>query len=83
MSDDEKEEVEHEKEEEKDEGKKKPAGFPIPKDKDRFEIKKWQAVTLWSWDISIENCAICKERIQELCIDCQANQIGETSKECR
>eukprot|EP01118_Nematostelium_gracile_P008829 TRINITY_DN2940_c0_g1_i1.p1 TRINITY_DN2940_c0_g1~~TRINITY_DN2940_c0_g1_i1.p1 ORF type:complete len:134 (+),score=28.60 TRINITY_DN2940_c0_g1_i1:72-473(+) len=62
--------------------KKASAGFPLPKDKPRFEVKKWQAVTLWLWDIAIENCAICKERIQELCIDCQANQIGETCKEC-
>lgn len=86
---------------------KKAAGFPLPKDKPRFEVKKWQAVALWSWgtfarhsiqliylviigllhtiycknvvpnppadkfpDIAIENCAICKERIQELCKCC-------------
>jgi hypothetical protein len=52
MSDDEDdnkggEEVE-EKEEEKP-GPKKAAGFPLPKDKPRFEVKKWQAVCLWSW----------------------------------
>jgi hypothetical protein len=29
--------------------KKAAAGFPLPKDKPRFEVKKWQAVTLWSW----------------------------------
>jgi len=79
---------EEEKEEKEEEEEKGPAkkgtvkGFPLPKDKARFEVKKWQAVSLWSWDIAIENCAICKERIQELCIDCQANQIGETCKEC-
>jgi len=85
MSDDEndnEEEQEKEEKEEPEDGKKKATGFPLPKDKPRFEVKKWQAVTLWSWDLAIENCAICKERIQELCIDCQANQIGETSKEC-
>lgn len=54
MSDDEKEDVEDEKEEEEkeekeDKGKKKPTSFPLPKDKPRFEVKKWQAVTLWSW----------------------------------
>lgn len=37
--------------EEKEEkpGAKKAAGFQLPKDKPRFEVKKWQAVCLWSW----------------------------------
>ena len=38
-----------------------------------FEVKKWTAVGLWSWDMEIENCAICKSHIMEPCIDCQAN----------
>lgn len=25
----------------------------------RFELKKWNAVALWTWDICVENCAIC------------------------
>ena len=33
----------------------------------RFEVKKWNAVALWSWDIDIENCAICRNHIMELC----------------
>ena len=28
--------------------------------KKRLEIKKWNAVTLWSWDIVVDNCAICR-----------------------
>jgi len=39
----------------------------------RFEIKKWNAVALWSWDIKVDTCAICKSHIMEDCIDCQAN----------
>jgi hypothetical protein len=46
MSDDEKDEEmneEEEKEDNKEEGeKKKPTVFPLPKDKPRFEVKKWQ-----------------------------------------
>lgn len=55
MSDDEKEDVENEEEEkeEEDDKKKKPTGFPLPKDKPRFEVKKWQAVTLWSWGMFV------------------------------
>jgi hypothetical protein len=49
MSDDEEEVKGGEEEEEKEEKEKKPTGFPLPKNKPRFEIKKWQAVTLWSW----------------------------------
>ncbi len=57
MSDDENdkdeggEEEEQEPEEKPVKGatKKAASGFPLPKDKPRFEVKKWQAVTLWSW----------------------------------
>lgn len=43
----------------------------------RFEIKKWNAVALWSWDIKVETCAICKSHIMEDCVDCQASQNSE------
>lgn len=51
MSDDEDDKVEEggEEEEKEEKGPKKATGFPLPKDKPRFEVKKWQAVTLWSW----------------------------------
>jgi len=35
--------------------------------KKRLEIKKWNAVTLWSWDIVVDNCAICRNHIMDLC----------------
>ena len=28
-----------------------------------FEIKKWNAVTLWAWDVHVDNCAICKNHL--------------------
>ncbi|OAF67655.1 RING-box protein 1 [Intoshia linei] len=43
------------------------------KPKKRFEIKKWNSVALWSWDIVVDNCAICRNNIMDLCIECQAN----------
>ncbi|URE48822.1 ring-box protein [Musa troglodytarum] len=32
----------------------------------RFEIKKWNAVALWAWDIVVDNCAICRNHIMDL-----------------
>ncbi|PWA54830.1 RING-box protein 1a [Artemisia annua] len=43
-----------------------------------FEIKKWNAVSLWAWDIVVDNCAICRNHIMDLCIECQANQASAT-----
>jgi hypothetical protein len=38
-------------------------------------MKKWNAVALWSWDIVVDTCAICRNHIMDLCIECQANQV--------
>ncbi|KAG7664754.1 HRT1 [[Candida] subhashii] len=50
--------------------------------KQKFEVKKWTAVAFWSWDIQIENCAICRNHLMEPCIECQPNSIANSGEEC-
>lgn len=40
----------------------------LSENKKRFEIKKWYAVALWAWDIVVDNCAICRNHIMDLCL---------------
>lgn len=48
----------------------------------KFEIKSWNAVTLWGWDVVVDNCAICRNHITDLCIQCQAEELLLSSKDC-
>jgi RING-box protein 1 len=29
----------------------------------RVQLKKWHAIALWSWDIEVDTCAICRNLI--------------------
>eukprot|EP00730_Choanoeca_flexa_P019027 TRINITY_DN9279_c0_g1_i4.p1 TRINITY_DN9279_c0_g1~~TRINITY_DN9279_c0_g1_i4.p1 ORF type:complete len:130 (+),score=11.68 TRINITY_DN9279_c0_g1_i4:48-437(+) len=33
----------------------------------KFTVKKWNAVALWQWDLVVDNCAICRNHIMDLC----------------
>lgn len=45
----------------------------------RFQIKKWSAVTFWSWDIVLDTCAICRNSLYEPSIEHQAAGMDEVT----
>merc|ERR1712093_727946 len=57
------------------------AGAEGGKPMKRFEVKKWNAVALWSWDIVVDNCAICRNHNMDPCIECQASTSSQ-DEEC-
>ncbi|KAH8411971.1 hypothetical protein KR222_004462 [Zaprionus bogoriensis] len=52
------------------------------KGKKRFTVKKWNAVAMWAWDIAVDTCAICRNSIMDLCIECQADPNQNSFEEC-
>ncbi|CAG9464389.1 unnamed protein product [Pedinophyceae sp. YPF-701] len=46
--------------------------------KKRFEIKKWNAVAMWSWAICTDTCAICRNNLYEPSIEYQAAPTGDS-----
>jgi hypothetical protein len=32
------------------------------------DVMQWNAVALWAWDIVVDNCAICRNHIMDLCM---------------
>ena len=46
---------------------------------DRFVIKKWDAVVSWSY--GVDNCAICKQDIMDLCNVCLADALDKDEHE--
>ena len=41
--------------------------------KEKFTINKWNAVTMWKWEGEQDACAICRNHLMDICIECQAN----------
>jgi hypothetical protein len=39
----------------------------------RVEVKHWQAISLWSWDIEVDTCAICRNLIMVCTTFCYFN----------
>ena len=39
-----------------------------------FELKKWDAVAMWSWAITTDTCAICRNNLYEPSIEYQVRR---------
>ena len=37
-----------------------------------FALKKWNGVSMWSWDVECDTCAICRVQVMDACLRCQA-----------
>lgn len=53
-----------------------------PAGRKAFEVKRYAAVAMWSWDVVVQSCAICRNHIMQHCIECQANASSTTMAEC-
>ena len=53
-----------------------------PTGRKAFEVKRYAAVAMWSWDVVVQSCAICRNHIMQHCIECQANASSTTMAEC-
>lgn len=47
------------------------------------ELKKWNPIAFWQWDLQQENCAICRNPNMELCIQCMADPTSKHVEDCR
>eukprot|EP01013_Petalomonas_cantuscygni_P025301 TRINITY_DN4720_c0_g1_i1.p1 TRINITY_DN4720_c0_g1~~TRINITY_DN4720_c0_g1_i1.p1 ORF type:complete len:138 (+),score=5.29 TRINITY_DN4720_c0_g1_i1:210-623(+) len=47
---------------------------PVAYDPEPFKIRRWNAVALWTWDMVVDTCAICRNHIMDPCLECQSNQ---------
>ncbi|VUZ43447.1 unnamed protein product [Hymenolepis diminuta] len=41
-------------------------------DLNHFQIRKWDACSVWSWDVIHDTCVICRNAMMSPCIHCQA-----------
>jgi hypothetical protein len=54
-----------------------PASTTTTTTKRKIEVKKWNAVAVWSWSTSFDSCAICRNTLHEPSIEFQANSQQE------
>lgn len=54
----------------------------VDKQKPKIELVRFFPVALWSLDMKIENCAICRNHIMDTCVECQ-NGLNTDDEDCK
>lgn len=52
-------------------------------DSKMFQITKWNAVAMWTYNSVGDVCSICKNPLNETCITCQGNQEKVQPSQCK
>lgn len=47
-----------------------------------IKLKRVMAVALWSYDTKVETCAICRNHIMDICIECQNTKTVNDNQDC-
>jgi len=40
-----------------------------------FTLKKWNGICFWEYDIKVDTCAICRNLLVDLCLNCKTEDI--------
>lgn len=48
----------------------------------RMKVTQFRGVAMWAWDVVVDNCAICRNSIMDICIECQADQKSTEDADC-
>jgi len=49
------------------------AGAGAGASKEAFKMNKWYPVFMWKWNLESKFCSICRNSIDEKCLECQSN----------
>lgn len=52
-----------------------------PEESVKIEVKSINFIATWSWNIIADNCAICRNGVQDYCIECQSADASD-QKNC-
>merc|ERR1739848_826930 len=59
-----------------------PELVPESSDESWFKVRKWDAVALWSYNLMVDTCAICRNPLADICIDCQSEHMSAEAADC-
>lgn len=55
----------------------------VPQTSKMYQVLQFNAVAMWVYNNIGDTCSICKNSLNEACINCQSNQDDNDIKDCR